>query len=428
MFKTYIQKRLENYVKQYFKKHPEVKLVAVAGSVGKTSTKTAIATVLTKKYRVRMQDGNHNTEMSAPLGILGVDYPTNIHSVFAWLQVFLAAKKRINQPSDVDVIVQELGTDKPGEIAHFGTYLRPTIGVVTGVTPEHMEFFGTIEAVAQEELSLASYSDLVIINRDDIEGRFAELLTNPNIDTYGTTGAAEFRVEVKDFDVNHGFQSWLVMSGYAETYPADLRVIGEHSLRPIAGAVAVAIKLGMGPGEVVQGVEDITPVAGRMNLLRGIMDSMIIDDTYNSSPASAEAALQTLYKLPAPERIAILGSMSELGATSAAEHEKLGKLCDPSLLAWVVTVGSEAEQYLAPAARSRGCQVRSFTSALEAGSFVRKVMEERSIVLAKGSQNNIFVEEAIKELLHATADDHKLVRQSPSWMQRKNAFFSSLVK
>lgn len=428
MLKSFIQKQLENYVRKYFKKHPEVKLVAVAGSVGKTTTKTAIATVLSKKFRVRMFDGNHNTHMSAPLGILGIDYPENIHNVFAWLAVFAAARKRIRQPTDVDVIVQELGSDRIGEIDHFGSYLKPTIGVVTAVAPEHMEYFGSIEAVAKEELALANFSDLAIINRDDIDGKFAELLTNQNIDTYGTTGAAEYRLEIKDFDVKHGYQAWLVISGYAETYPADIRVVGDHSLRTVAGAVAVAAKLGMQPSEIVQGVEDIMPVAGRMNLLRGMEGSMLIDDTYNSSPSAAEAALQTLYNIQAPERIAILGSMNELGTSSQAEHEKLGKLCDPSLLAWVVTIGSEAEQYLAPVAKARGCQVRSFVSAIEAGAFVRSVMEKNSVILAKGSEGDIYAEEALKELLHATSDDRKLVRQSPAWLRRKTSFFSGLAR
>ena len=424
MFKQFIQRRLENYVRRYFSKHPEVKLVAVAGSVGKTSTKTAIATVLSHKYRVRMLEGNHNTHMSAPLGILGIEYPDNVHSPLAWLKVFTAAAKRIREPADVDVIVQELGTDRPGEIAHFGTYLKPTVGVVTAVTPEHMEFFHTIETVAQEELALANFSELAIINRDDIDGRFSDFLTNENIDTYGSTAAAEFRIEVKDFDVQHGYQAWLIMSGFAETFPADIRVVGEHSLRPIAGAVAVAVKLGMGPREIVEGVEDIIPVPGRMNVLRGINKSVLIDDTYNSSPASAEAALQTLYAMQAPQRIALLGSMNELGDSSAKEHEVLGHLCDPALLAWVVTIGDEAEKYLAPAAKARGCQVKSFKTAIDAGAFIRGVLEEGAVVLAKGSQGGIYAEEALKILLHSTADDHQLVRQSPRWIETKSEFFS----
>lgn len=424
MFKNFIQKRLENYVKQYFQKHPEVKLVAVAGSVGKTSTKTAIATVLSRSYRVRMLEGNHNTHMSAPLGILGIDYPENVHSIGEWLRVFRACMRRINEPSDVDVIVQELGTDRPGEIAHFGTYLRPTIGVVTAVTPEHMEFFGSIETVAQEELALANFSELAVVNREDIDGRFANFLTNSNVTTYGTTAAAEYRIEVKDFDIEHGYSAYLVISGFAETYPADIRVFGEHSLRPISAAVAVASKLGMGPREVAQAVEDVSPVAGRMNVLRGQEDTILIDDTYNSSPASASAALQALYSLAAPQRIAILGSMNELGTTSPAEHEALGNLCDPSLLAWVVTIGEEAEKYLAPAAKARGCQVKSFRSAIEAGGFVRGVIEPKAVILAKGSQGDIYAEEALKVLLHETTEDHELVRQSPAWRKVKDKFFS----
>lgn len=424
MFKSFIQKQLENSVRQYFKKHPEVKLVAVAGSVGKTSTKTAIATVLSKKYRVRMLDGNHNTHLSAPVAILGIDYPDDVHSVFQWLRVLIAARKRVSEPADVDVIVQELGADRIGDIAHFGTYLRPDIGVVTAVSPEHMEYFGTIETVAQEELALANFSELAIINRDDIDGRFADFLTNQNVDTYGTTAAAEFRIEIKDFDVAHGYEGWLVLSGYAETYPADIRVIGEHSLRPVCGAVAVAVKLGMSPQEIVSGVEDITPVPGRMNLLRGINKSTIIDDTYNSSPAATAAALQTLYSMQAPQRIALLGSMNELGESSAQEHETLGSLCDPALLAWVITVGDEAEKYLAPAAKAKGCQVKSFSSPIDAGAFVRGVLDEEAVVLAKGSEGKIYLEEAVKMLLHSTSDDHKLVRQSPKWIQEKNHFFS----
>lgn len=427
MFKQFVQKKLENYVRAYFKAHPEVKLVAVGGSVGKTSTKTAIATVLAKSLRVRMDDSNHNTHLSAPLGILGIEYPENVHSLTAWLRVFMAARKRIHQPSDVDVIVQELGTDHPGEIAHFGTYLQPFLGVVTAVTPEHMEFLSTIETVAQEELALANFSQAALINRDDIDSRFSEFLTNPSVNTYGTSGVAEYRIEVKDFDINHGYEAYFYGPDLKEGVVANVRVLGEHSLRPVAAAVAVAMKLGVDIHVIAEAVEDIVPVKGRMNVLRGIQDSILIDDTYNSSPASASAALQALYSLQAPQRIAILGDMNELGATSQAEHETLGTLCDPNLLAWVVTIGPESEKYLAPAARARGCQVKSFRSAIEAGGFVNGVVERGAVVLAKGSQNNVYSEEALKILLHETSQDHQLVRQGTQWQQIKEKFFNSLA-
>ena len=116
MFKAIIRARLERYVKKYFKKHPEVKLVAVAGSVGKTSTKIAIGTVLSEKYRVRLHEGNFNSDLSTPIAMLGVSYPDDIRKLGHWHQTFKAMRQRIKQPTDVDVIIQEVGTDAPGQV------------------------------------------------------------------------------------------------------------------------------------------------------------------------------------------------------------------------------------------------------------------------------------------------------------------------
>lgn len=425
MLKKFIQKQLEKYVIKYFKQHPEVKLIVVAGSVGKTSTKTAIATLLSQRYRVALQTGNHNTNMSAPLAILGIEYPDNVHSIGAWLSVFAAARKRIKEPSGTDVIIAELGSDAPGDMAVFARYLRPDIAVITAVTPEHMEFFGTIEEVAKEELSAANMAQLAIINRDDIDGRFADFMTNPNLTTYGTTAAAEYRFEQQDFTLEDGYKGEVIAAGYAESFVAKIKLVGEHSIRPAMGAVAVAVKLGMTPEEIKAGLALLRPVPGRMNILKGIDGTIIIDDTYNSSPVAAHSALQTLYGLQAPQRIAILGKMNELGDTSAEEHRKLGELCDPNLLSWVITIGNDAESYLAPAARARGCQVKSFKSAIEAGGFARSVTEPGAVILAKGSQGDVYAEEAVKVLCVMSEDD-EIVRQSPAWLKRKDAFFQSL--
>lgn len=423
MFSRFIQKRLEKYVVKYFKKHPEVKLVVVAGSVGKTSTKGAIATLLAQRYRVALQKGNHNTHLSAPVAILGIEYPDNIRSIGAWLSVFAAARKRIQDPTGVDVIIAELGTDHPGDMAQFARYLKPDIAVITAVTPEHMEFFGTIDEVAKEELAAGNMAQLAIINRDDIDGRFAEYLTNPNLTTYGTTAAAEYRFEEEDFTLEDGYKGQVFAAGYAEPIMATMKLLGEHSVRPALGGVAVAARLGLTPKEIKAGLALLQPVPGRMNALRGIDGTVIIDDTYNSSPVAAHSAMQTLYSLQAPQRIAILGSMNELGESSADEHRLLGEMCDPTLLSWVVTVGEEAEKYLAPAARARGCQVKSFRSAIEAGGFVRSVTEPGAVILAKGSQGGVYLEEAVK-VLCVMSEDIELVRQSPAWLARKEKFFT----
>lgn len=427
MFKSFVQKRLENYVRKYFVRHPEVRLVVVSGSAGKASTKRAIATVLSKQFRVRLDEGSHGTHLSTPLGILGIEYPERTRSVGAWLRVLLAARKRIKDAADVDVIVQEITGEAPGMMAQYSTYILPTITVVTAVTPERMELFGSVEKIAEEELTLVNFSQMALINRDDVEGRFASFLTNKAIDTYGTTSAAEYRYEYSDFSLADGYKGQFISPDAPEPFAAELHVAGEQSLRPIIAAMAVGQKLGMLPATIVVGASEIRPAAGHMNVLRGINDSIIIDDTSSSSPATATAALQTLYMIQAPQEIVVFGSMNELGALSATEHEKLGKLCDPNLLEWVITIGSEAEQYLAPAARTRGNQVKSFKSALQAGAFLHKVLAKGSVVLVKGSVQDIYAEEAIKMVLHETSEDHELVRQTPEWLAQKRAYFESIV-
>jgi len=426
MMKKYIQKKLENYVVRYFAAHPDVKLIVIAGSVGKTSTKRAIGTLLSQKYRVQLHEGNHNTHLSAPLAILGIEFPENVHSVFSWLKVFRAARWRIARPSEVDVIVQEIGADRIGDIAHFGTYLRPAIGVVTAVSAEHMEYFETLDAVAKEELTAANFSDLAIINRDDIDATYATYVTNAALTTYGTSVEAEYHYEIRDFTMEAGYLGMVVGPRPMTPVEASIMLIGEHSIRAAMAAVAVADKLEMTSAQIVEGLKLLRAVPGRMNLLRGIDDTIIIDDTYNSSPIAASSALRELYKIAAPQRIAILGSMNELGATSDDEHKKLGEMCDPALLAWVVTVGDEAEKFLAPAARARGCQVKSFHSAIDAGTFVRGVTEPGAVILAKGSQGGIYVEEAVK-ILCLLGEDDELVRQSRQWMTTKEAFFSKFA-
>lgn len=424
MFKSLVQKKLESYVKKYFKKHPDVKLVVVSGSVGKTSTKVAIATVLSERYRVRLHEGNHNTHMSTPLAILGIEYPVEIKRIREWMSVFQAARDRIKNPTDVDIIVQELGSDRIGETKHFSKYLKPDIGVVTSVSPEHMEFFQTIDNVAREELAVANFSKQALINREDISGEYAEYLTNVNVNTYGTSTIAEYNFVSENYSIEDGHKGVFNAPELNEPIPLEVHVFGEHSLRPAVAAAAVATKFWMNASEISRGVSKIHPLPGRMNILRGAKNSIIIDDTYNSSPLAAESAMRELYKISAPQRIAVLGSMNELGEVSAAEHAKIGKLCDMNELAWVVTVGDEAEKILAPAAKTKGCQVRSFKTSIQAGGFVRSVMEEGAAILFKGSQGDIFLEEAVKVVLHSTSDEVHLVRQSPEWIKRKTAFFS----
>ncbi len=421
-FKNFILGQLQAAVKRFFGRNPNVKLIAVVGSVGKTSTKLAIVKVLSARYRVLAQHGNHNSELSVPLAILDLPLPDNIYSPIAWLKTVHWARVRAKQQFNYNVIVVELGTDAPGDIAKFGTYLRPHLSVITAISAEHMEFFKTLDAVAKEELAIGDFSAQILVNRDDVNEDYAAMVRNPMISTYGLGGVAEYHFLTEQSSPNGTYSGKFVSPEYGEQ-PVALNVVGEHSLKPLIGAASVGIKFGLQPAEIAKQLTLITPVPGRMQILRGIKNSLIIDDTYNSSPIAAAAALQTLYSMQERQHIAILGSMNELGAESAKEHAALGNLCDNSLLEWVVTIGKDAEQYLAPAAINRGCQVRSFSSPYEAGGFVRSILESNTVILVKGSQTGIYAEEAIKLLLADAADETKLVRQTPEWQQKKEAYF-----
>ncbi len=422
--KYIIQKILESYVKRYIKKH-SIKIVAVVGSVGKTSTKLAVATVLGEKWRVRTHDGNHNTPLSAPLAILGVKYPENIRSIAEWKVVFTAANLRIRETKDVDVVVQELGTDRPGDIPAFCKYLRPDVTIITSVGLEHMENFSGLDAVAREELSIAEHSAHTIINRDDVDARFADYAKTDSISTYGISSQAEYHLQLSaslGLDGNTG----TFISPDWEPIPVTLQLVGEHMLKTAVAAGAVGAKLGLNAQQVAVGMAKIRAVNGRMNILRGLKGSIIIDDSYNSSPLAVAAALKTLYAIDTPQRIAILGSMNELGSISAKAHAAIGEVCRSDKLDWLVTVGEEAARYLAPVAHKNGCQVRAFKSAITAGGFVNSVLRNNAVILVKGSQDKIYTEEAVKVLIHDGADEAKLVRQDQAWMRRKQVFFDIL--
>lgn len=427
MFIHLICNILESYVKRYFNAHPNIKLVVVTGSVGKTSTKMAIATLLSERYSVRFHEGNHNAMISSPIAILGIKYPDNIRNPFAWFGVFRAAKKRINQSDNVDVIVQELGSDRIGEIIRYGRYLNPDICVITAVSPEHMEYFHSIDNVAREELEVANYSKIAMINGDDVDNCFLKYVKNTKLFRYGTGESLVYRFEKQSYSIQKGYSGNYIAPELSKPSILNIKVIGEHSLKPAIAAVAVALRLGLSIDDIKSGLSKIKAVSGRMNVLNGIKNILIIDDTYNSSPLAAESAIKTLCDLSSSvvtQRIAVLGDMNELGDTSDFEHKRIGKLCKPDKIDWVITVGSQSKAFIASEAKANGCNVKSFDDPISAGEFVRNVAKEKAVVLFKGSQGGIFLEEAVKMVLESQDDVQNLVRQSPSWMRQKEIFFS----
>ncbi len=398
------------------------KIIAVVGSVGKTSTKFAIATVLAERYRVLSQAGNYNAPISVPFIFLNRSLP-NLYNPFGWFAAWLAGNKIIRGDFPYDVVVVEIGTDKPGDVVEFKDILRPDISVVTAVSDEHMEFFGTLDAVAKEELSVSEFSNTLVLNVDDIDADFIEkyVSNDAKLHAYGEA-SDENSFKSKSSATGSKVTLSLDFGKHAVSFESPL--IALHSFKTVLAATVVGQLMGMTNEELSAGAAKVTSPPGRMQLLKGINNSMVIDDSYNASPLAVAAALAALYSVKTPQRIVLLGNMNELGETSQASHEKIGALCDPKQLDLVVTLGPDVNTYAAPIAEANGCKVITTASPYEAGKIIAENVKEGGVVLVKGSQNRVFSEEAIKVLLADPADIRKLVRQSDFWLAKKRQQFS----
>jgi UDP-N-acetylmuramoyl-tripeptide--D-alanyl-D-alanine ligase len=394
LLKNILVKILGWQVRRLRKKN-DFEIIGVVGSIGKTSTKLAIAKVLESGKRVRYQEGNYNDVVSVPLVFFGQEMP-ELWNIFAWLKIIFQNEWQIWGKFPFDIVVVELGTDAPGQINEFRKYLHLDIAVITAIALEHMEFFKTIEAVAEEEWSVRYFSDLVFVNRDLCK-ILPEDFNHNKVIFYG-----------KDFDKVYKYEA-----------------VSPVQLYSINIAIILAKKFNISDEKIKKAVSEIKSFPGRMQKLNGIKNSTIIDDTYNASPDAVKMALDTLYAQSATQRIAILGMMNELGNTSEEEHKKIGRYCNPKFLDLVVTVGKDANLFLTPMAKQNGCDVYEAKNSVDAGKFVAEKVKPGAVILAKGSQNGVFAEEALKPLLADKSDFGKLVRQDKHWMNKKHLTFNS---
>jgi len=407
---------LERQAMQLRAKH-RFTIVTVSGSIGKTSTKQAIAHILTESgKRVRFQSGNYNDRITVPLVLFDQDLP-GLFNIPAWLKIFWANRRLIRRGPGFDVAVLELGTDGPGQIERFA-YLRPDLAVVTAITPEHMEFFGTLDAVAQEEMAVAAYTQQLLVS-DEIPEHYLEGIQAKR---YGFSEGATYRIQASGLTKNG--QRVEVYADSEKASDSVISLLGKQGAMIALAGAATAHELGTSWEAVTAAMRTLRPVSGRMQLLPGVHGSTLIDDTYNASPEAVLAALDVLVALPAKRRIAVLGSMNELGEESPAAHKLVAEAANTLPLDAVFTLGKEAKQYMAPHLISDdGRSISSYCAwdtVVERGfAELPWQIDEDTVILFKGSQNGVFAEEALKLVLAEPADAQKLVRQSASWLAKK---------
>jgi UDP-N-acetylmuramoyl-tripeptide--D-alanyl-D-alanine ligase len=388
-------------------------VIGITGSVGKTSTKEAIFAVLASKMSVRKSPGNYNTEFGVPATILGISAPGR--SPFRWLGAIARALGllMIRDATYPKVLVLEMAADRPGDIEFLVRIAPPKIGVLTTIGPAHLERFGTIERVAAEKslLPKALPSDgTAILNADDERVMATAPKTKARVVSYGFREDAAVRAadisttltHNEDGQIGAGMTAKVAADGAVVPMRLD-GVLGAGHVYAALAATSVGVALGMNLVEIAEALRAYTPPLGRMRVISGIKYTIILDDTYNASPLSMRAALETLRSLPIAEenqRIAVLGDMLELGAETDKAHEEVGRHVAELGIDLLVAVGERARAIheAASIAGMSADRMFHFGSAEEAGRFVQEKLKKGDVVLAKGSRA-MRMERVVKELM-----------------------------
>ncbi len=345
-------------------------VVGITGTVGKTTAKDMTAAVLGARFKTHKSEGNFNSREGLPLALMSLR-------------------------RDHEVSVLEMAMDSPGEIVELCEIARPKIGVVLNVGLTHVSKLGSIEAIAREKLSLPRWlpaDGTAVLNADDplIAPVVPELACR--VIAFGHTNLeAMFRWSNPKSEGLNGTRFWLDTG--SQRARVDSPIPGEHTVPCVVAAMCVGMALGMTLFKTAKAVAT-SGLTGRVNTLPGLNGSIVIDDRYNSSPASLKGALEMLMQSGGRRtgkfrRIALIGRMAELGEFEVEEHAKAGKIaaysCDI-----LVAVGPECVP-LADAAREAGHRdVRWFETKEEAAAEVARELREDTVVLVKASRGAAF--------------------------------------
>jgi UDP-N-acetylmuramoyl-tripeptide--D-alanyl-D-alanine ligase len=405
------------------KYHP--KIVMITGSVGKTSTKDAIAAALSHSHFIWASEKSYNSEFGVPLTILGVKNPWS--NLFAWLHVFKEVLALLLLPNHYPkILVLEVGADHPGDLAKILRIATPDAVVVTKLpeVPVHVEAYATPEAVRDEEFApayaLASGAPLILNAEDTYALAYAKRI-QASVITFGFSENSDAQIGGSSVYVEDGEPAGMesTLDFNDKTYKLRVPgVLGRAQLLAPAAAVCLASALGMKTEEAIAGIESYVPPSGRARLIKGRHGSTLIDDTYNASPTAVEEVLRALKAFPAKRRIAVLGDMLELGRYSVSEHERIGTLT-AECVDVLATVGIRARK-IAEAAQAAGlsdAHIFSFDHSESAAEELLKMVGEGDVVLIKGSQS-IRAERVTEALLRDSKDAELLVRQDAEWKRR----------
>lgn len=414
------------------KYHPRV--IAVTGSVGKTSTREALFTALSGNFRVRQSVKNYNTETGVPATVLGVTAPGR--NPWLWFFVFLKTLRLLLLPSRYpEVLILEFGMDKPGDIEYLMNMTRPEVGMLTRIgdlTPVHSAFFNSVDDLIVEKgkiVTMLNTKGLGIVNADDRRSLAAVSGAGAKVIKVGTASDANVRVKdtfqkyslkVVGRNVEGGGAHFTVHIEDQEVTVHLRNLLGEHYGMMVGQVLAVGKYLDVPMEDMVKRLEVLENAPGRLRLLLGIKKSILLDDSYNASPIATRVALDVFKKLeykPQSHKVVVLGHLAELDKKEeSAAHEQMAaevaKVAD-----FFVGVGKGIAAYEKGATRA-GMSAKAmqfFQTSEQAAEYMGNAVRKNDLVLIKGSQSARM--EKVTKILMAEPDraSELLVRQSREW-------------
>jgi UDP-N-acetylmuramoyl-tripeptide--D-alanyl-D-alanine ligase len=344
----------------------EIPVVAVTGSNGKTTTKEMVASVLAQRWRTLKTEGNFNNRIGVP------------HTLF-----------RLSARHQAAVI--EMGVDQQGQTRRLCEIARPTIGIITNIGPDHLEFFGSMEGSAQAKAELLDHlseNGTAILNADDPYFDYLAARAQCRVVSFGLSEKADVRATHVSSDARHGTNFRLLLPGKSRHTLVTIKVHGAHNVANALAAAAVGFALNFSGAMIAQGLAKFRPATMRSQVVthHGVQ---VINDCYNANPASMKAALQLLAQWsPARERVAVLGDMLELGRDTQQMHRDVGRFLAALNLSRLIACGTLGRE-IAEGAREAGMSRFAIVDVPDAGAaaeLLRTLVRQGDVVLVKASR------------------------------------------
>jgi UDP-N-acetylmuramoyl-tripeptide--D-alanyl-D-alanine ligase len=345
-------------------------VVGVTGSAGKTTTKEAIAHLLSARYRVLKSEGNFNNHFGLPLMLLKLQ-------------------------SEHDIAVIEMGMSHAGEIAALAKIAQPEIGVVTVVAPVHLEYFDSLAGIARAKYELIESlppAGTAVLNADDeYVSQFGRDFKGKVV-LYGTRSPADVRAENIKSRGAEGSEFEVVVDGLRER--ATLPLVGAHNIHNALAAVAVGLERGIPLADAVAALTTLTPADKRGQVVQ-VGNIKVVNDCYNSNPKALEAMVDALAAMPAERRIVIAGEMLELGPAGEQMHRAAGAHIAEKKMDILVGVRGLATS-MVEAAKVAGMRAEFVATPEEAGEWLARETRDGDVVLLKASRG-VKLEKALEK-------------------------------